>query len=211
MPPMFRLIQPILDLVFPPTCLGCGRDAAWLCQTCITGLPGLTIDRPTSEIDRLACLGSYDLPLLQTGIQRLKYSGARVVAEPLAIELGRRYDSLMQGTPIIPVPLHPSRRHRRGFNQAQLLAESLSRSINGHCRAWVRRTKRTVSQVELNEHQRQINVHDAFALVPGLERVPPHGIIVDDVFTTGATISAVARVLRSAGMKHITAVTVAKG
>ncbi|MBI5467220.1 MAG: ComF family protein, partial [Candidatus Kerfeldbacteria bacterium] len=157
------------------------------------------------------CLGSYEVPILAQAVQRLKYHGGQTLATPLGRALS---DHLLPGfrpATIVPVPLHRSRQRERGFNQSQLLAESLSVSSGLECRAIVRRNRRTLSQVTLDEADRQLNVRDAFTLVPGVEIIPKHAIIVDDVFTTGATISAVARVLRTAGTTDITAVTVAKG
>jgi ComF family protein len=162
-------------------------------------MTGLILSQPTPTIDQLICLGSYDIPVLSTAIQRLKYSGGKVLAQPLAYELSKRYSKKMKSKVLIPVPLHPSRERERGFNQSTLLVSA------------VRRIKKTQPQVTLTETERTVNVHDAFALAQNLEPLPKRGIIVDDVFTTGATMSEVACVLHGAGMKHITALTIAKG
>jgi predicted amidophosphoribosyltransferase len=75
----------------------------------------------------------------------------------------------------------------------------------------VMRVRNTMPQVTLHEHERSMNVARAFALKNDVDYVPKRGIIIDDVFTTGATISEVASVLRSAGMEHVIALTIAKG
>lgn len=208
---MFQFIaRYVLDLLFPPQCVGCGRDGTWLCRPCLSSVKPMEMLRPTPEVDRLICLGSYDLPLLTQAVQRLKYHGGQTLAEPLGRALSSILPKRLREAAIVPVPLHPTRQRERGFNQSALIANAMCINQDQYTES-VRRVRRTVPQVSLDEAGRQANVQDAFELIPGLEIIPKHAIIVDDVFTTGATISAVARVLRTAGTMDITAVTVAKG
>ncbi len=157
------------------------------------------------------CLGSYDTPVLARSIQDLKYAGGRVLIEPLARALADRFSQQLTAEVIVPVPLHPSRLRQRGFNQSELLARALGKQLAIPVRNYAVRIRQTLPQVSLKEQLRLLNVNHAFALASGLERISKNGIIVDDVFTTGATIAEVGRVLRSAGMNHITALTIAKG
>jgi ComF family protein len=114
---------------------------------------------------------------------------------------------------VVPVPLHPWRRARRGFNQAEDLAGRLG--VPMQRLLW--RTRRTAPQTDLAAHSRRENVRGAFMLSPFLSsrrrqrwlegrRV----VIVDDVRTTGATLDACAAVLKSAGVREIRALTVAR-
>lgn len=201
----------LLNLFFPPTCRHCGQDGVWLCQRCLSMAQPIDRRRPLASLDRLCCLGSYDLPVLATSIQQLKYTGGQVLAEPLARALAQRFNTTLTADIIVPVPLHASRQRERGFNQAELLARVLGQRLRIPVERAVKRIRRTTPQVTLNEAQRKRNVVDAFAPASSLEITAKRGIIVDDVFTTGATIAEVARVLHAAGMKQITAVTVAKG
>jgi ComF family protein len=110
---------------------------------------------------------------------------------------------------VVPVPLHPWRRLRRGFNQADDLAQRLQVPV---CRAlW--RTRATVPQTELDPGQRRRNVRGAFRLSPLARASRLSGacvVLVDDVRTTGATLEACATVLKEAGVREIGALTVAR-
>ena len=118
---------------------------------------------------------------------------------------------------LIPVPLHPWRRMTRGFNQAADLASALDRPVV-HA-LW--RARWTPPQMALPARSRRINVRDAFILSPfvtlGGRRAALHGppiedrivVLVDDVRTTGATLSACAKVLKNAGAREVRALTVA--
>jgi ComF family protein len=141
-------------------------------------------------------------------IHALKYERRRSIAPPLGRlmrECGA--DLLRDADVVVPVPLHRRREYRRGFNQAEDLAAHLGLPVIG----MLSRAKYTHSQIDLPKHQRQENVKGAFALVPG-SRLPAPGIavLVDDVSTTGSTLEACARVLKSAGVKEVRALTAAR-
>lgn len=203
----------LLDILFPPNCITCGADGTWLCQRCLARVgPPVFFDHPCTSIDALHCLGSYDSLALQEAIKHLKYAGGKVLSTALGTALGvHGLSQNIHADAVIPVPLHPKRERARGFNQAHLIAAAAANILAIPLVQPVIRTRYTVPQVTLHEHERAANVADAFSRAPKLDFVPKHGIIVDDVFTTGATISEVARVLRSVGTKRITALTIAKG
>ena len=113
---------------------------------------------------------------------------------------------------IVPVPLHPTKRREREFNQAELMAGHLSDAtkipLNQHL---LRRVVPTRTQTLLTRQQRTANVRGAFALRDGLRASGKRVILVDDVFTTGATTDACARVLRAGGVNEVCVWTVARG
>jgi len=119
-------------------------------------------------------------------------------------------DDVITGDCLVPVPLHPDRERERGYNQARLLAEVLGEQIGLPviCDA-VRRVRATQPQVHLDAQARQANVVDAFAGGSALlqDRRP---VLVDDVCTTSATLSACARVLWQAGATEVWAYTLAR-
>jgi len=207
-----RLYSAFLDLLFPPSCRRCGTDGSWLCADCLATC-GQSVDMtsPVKNVDRLLCLGSYDVEALKRTIQQLKYSGGRVLSATLGTELGRLAQGVITADCIVPVPLHKNRERKRGFNQARLIADNAAKVLHLPVMQPIIRVKNTKPQVELHEHERAVNVAHAFALAHDVANVPKRGIIIDDVFTTGATISEVADVLRSAGMERVTALTIAKG
>ncbi len=108
---------------------------------------------------------------------------------------------------LVPVPLHPRRERRRGFNQSLLLAEELSIRTKIPAASLLARTKNTNPQVSLSFDARKKNVADAFAAAP--EVATRCYILVDDVSTTGATIEEASRTLRRAGARTIWAITFA--
>lgn len=154
-------------------------------------------------------------PFLLDVIHRYKYRGA-VWFEPFLVELflreavpalGReRWDA------IVPVPLHPLRRREREFNQAERLAGPLARATGIPLRTgWVIRSNPTRAQALLDRRDRARNVAGSFALGKELGLKGRRLVVVDDVLTTGATTSAVARVLRRAGAERIDVWTLARG
>ncbi len=141
---------------------------------------------------------------------RSSTTAARSLARPLAAMIRERGAELLHGADVIvPVPLHPWRRLRRGFNQADDLARHLGVPV---CRAlW--RMRATAPQALLDPEQRRRNVRAAFRLSPfvRVSRIEgAHVVLLDDVRTTGATLEACARVLKAAGAGDVTALTVAR-
>jgi ComF family protein len=112
---------------------------------------------------------------------------------------------------LVPVPLHPARQAERGFNQAEELARQLARATRLPLLRILRRVKRTETQTRLRRSQRIRNQAGAFAIKPGFDASGMQLLIIDDVFTTGATVNACARVLAHAGASRICALTVARG
>ena len=117
---------------------------------------------------------------------------------------GREFDI------IVPVPLHPTRRRERGFNQAGLLAELLGARISIRCKAVLRRIRYTTTQTALDRAERIENLHNAFRLRKNADVRGLHVLLIDDVLTTGSTLSECARVLKRAGAISVYAATAAR-
>lgn len=113
---------------------------------------------------------------------------------------------------VCPVPLHPRKERQRGFNQSARLAERLAEALGAPCDArLLRRTRETRPQPGLTRAERERNVRDAFVAAPGT--LPVEGarvLLVDDVMTTGATVSACAAALRAVGATRVWAVTLSR-
>jgi ComF family protein len=230
-------VDPVLALVFPTRCAACAAAmdhprSGPLCDGCWGALPrhgsvcgcGMALPSPhaaacarcrrgLSPFARGASLGPYEGPL-RVVIHELKYRGRRRAAAQLAQRLDREprvQDVLAGADALVPVPLHPRRRRERGFNQAELLAAEVGRrgAVPVCTGTLVRRTD-TASQAGLTAARRRANVAGAFA-VRRRSRVAGRVIVlVDDVYTTGATARACARALRAAGAAEVRLLTVAR-
>jgi ComF family protein len=147
-------------------------------------------------------------------IHELKYQGRRRVAGRLAEVLLTAASAralLAPGAVLVPVPLHPRRRRERGFNQAELLAQELSRRtrLEIAAAALVRR-RPTAPQTGLSAAERRANVRGAFAVRRRAQVAGRVVVLVDDVLTTGATATACARTLSAAGASEVRLLTVAR-
>lgn len=106
---------------------------------------------------------------------------------------------------IVPVPLHPSKLRSRGFNQAELLAEALGEELNLPVRLLLKKIIKTKDQKSLSRNQRKKNVKDAFRVDEDAvgEQLPQSVLLLDDVSTTGSTLTACARVLKAYGVTRV--------
>jgi ComF family protein len=111
---------------------------------------------------------------------------------------------------IVPVPLHPARQRERGFNQASLLAQLLSAHTSIPCRPLLKRIRYTTTQTALDRSERMENLHNAFRLRKNVDVRGLQVLLIDDVLTTGSTLSECARVLKRAGAKSVHAATAAR-
>ncbi len=169
------------------------------------------------EFDRAASFGEYR-DGVRGLIHLLKYESVTPVARPLGGMLAKAITDLLAGyadaTPLlVPVPLHKSRRRSRGFNQSELIAQAaakcLQQKLEVACDALVRQ-RDTVSQVGLTREERIANVHGAFRVADAAGVKGRDVMLVDDVMTTGTTLSECARVLKQAGAERVWAATVAR-
>ncbi|MBW2109643.1 MAG: ComF family protein [Deltaproteobacteria bacterium] len=201
-----RSIAPVV----PSFCVRCGRPYAsrqgpgHTCLECLTR---------QWYFEKARAFGLYQGSLLEA-IHRFKYGGKLSLARPLSSLMRRTFETFWEKESVdmvVPVPLHRRRLRKRGFNQAYLLGSGVT-GKNGIVldgRALYRRRK-TEPQTGLSREQRQKNIRRAFA-VRWPERVQDRKILlVDDVFTTGATADACAQVLMEAGAARVDVLTLAR-
>jgi ComF family protein len=136
----------------------------------------------------------------------LRHLVARWLHAALADErlVGREFDV------VVPVPLHPARERERGFNQAALIAEPLSAHISVPARPLLERVRYTTTQTAFDRAERMENLRDAFRLRKNANVRGLRVLLVDDVLTTGSTLSECARILKHAGARTVYAATAAR-
>ena len=223
-----RVRNGALDLLFPKRCLGCRAWGALVCEECrsqvdslrppvclrcgipVIGTACMSCRENPLEVDGLRSVFAYD-GLVRTAIIELKYHGLACLGEELGVWMADRIDWPVSADVIAGVPLHPGRQRDRGYNQSALLAQALHRRFKlPLAGAAIRRTRPTQPQVRLNgRSERAENVRNAFVAdrrIVGGRSV----LIVDDVATTGATVSACAGALKDAGAVWVGALTLAR-
>lgn len=226
----------LFDILFPKRCLGCGRFGYYFCHRCIIqikynqrneaicpvceklAIGGVTHPRCRSRytIDGLTSFFRYD-GVVKKAIKQIKYGFHFDIANELVniIPLTSHNNQLpinnYQSAIIVPIPLHPRRFRERGFNQAAMLGSALAKKLSVEVRTDIlRRTLYTKPQVEMKSRKERLtNMNHVFALSPDI-LIPNVVFLLDDVFTTGATMRAAASVLKRAGVKFVWAITIAR-
>jgi len=207
-----------ITFIKSPLCLLCGvpfenqEGEDHVCGKCLTN---------SRKFGKARSLGAYDLTLKAT-ILSLKYQGKTRLAGPLGTLLWQtflQYWDCASIDLIIPVPLHAKRFRSRGFNQAYLLIQEWqfikknhgidSRKLIVDTDILIRQ-KYTLPQTGLKQKERQSNVRNAFKIVNSVNLKGKTILLVDDVFTTGATVNECARVLLKSGAENVDVLTLAR-
>jgi len=220
---MKKILQFFLDLIFPVACLGCGQNGTWLCRGCQETII-LYNDRPPataagqSHLSGVWIAADYENPVLAAAIKSFKYDFIVDIGESLA-EILCRYlkpkidrGEIPDFDYVMPVPLSAPRRIWRGFNQAEILAQKVSRRFTWPLASnWLYRARHCRPQVGLNASDRAKNIMGVFAVRPDSALGRKKILLVDDVFTSGATLGECARVLRQAGAQEVWGLVIANG
>jgi ComF family protein len=201
-----------LERIGPPWCRTCGLPLGAFAGGADTHLCGACRLRP--PVFTYARAGARYGDTVREALHALKFKGRRGLVAPLAdlvVEaVGAR---LPTGRPdlLVPVPLHPRRQRERGFNQASLLAHRIGQAWNLPVRDDVLdRVVATLSQTALESEARRSNVRNAFRLRRAEAVAGRHPVLVDDVMTTGATVSECALALKAGGAATVGVLTVAR-
>lgn len=240
-PSLYSLAKRVLHFLFPRTCFACGCDLPWntnssLCVLCEKDLKptgplicrrcGVTLKSGGAHCYhcRASKAKTYKCSVIRSSfafnassrglVHGLKYGGA----DYLAREMGKRmavnfckYPELASAETVMPVPLFPSRRRKRGYNQSALLARAFAKET-GLCvdETSLVRTRNTRSQTKLGRKDRLENMTEAFLCRNPTGVKGKVILLVDDVATTGATLEGCAAALKAAGAKKVFAYTFAR-
>lgn len=217
-------LRSLASLLAPPVCAGCGGHAGPaepLCAACRLELRWLDHAVEVGGLTVFAPL-AYEGPA-RAMVRALKFRGATIAAQAMAAQIaaaapagaapltgpgGPAPGVLARGV-LVPVPLHPRRLRRRGFNQAALLADELGRRTGLRVADCLRRTGSARAQVGRDRSERLDAVRGSIEVDPAAP-LPRRAIVVDDVVTTGATLGACAESLRAAGVAEVVAVAYAR-
>jgi ComF family protein len=234
-----ELFQATVSLLYPATCTICGknlRTGKYLCDACETN--AMRIVAPfcdkcsepfegsiTSAFTCANCahrtiyfdaaVAAYRARgIVREIIHEFKYARQmhlrHLVGRWLCVALDDERLRDVSFDLIVPVPLHPARQRERGFNQASLLADSLSTETSLPSRPVLERIRYTTTQTALDRSERMENLHNAFRLRKNANVRGLRVLLIDDVLTTGSTLSECARVLKRAGALSVHAATAAR-
>ncbi|MBN2017219.1 MAG: ComF family protein [Candidatus Cloacimonetes bacterium] len=229
-----NVITSVANLLFPPMCFSCNErleNSTILCNNCIDQLIDLEGIRCTfchKEIshgficdecktiypfDEVVCAYMYNSPI-QSMIHHFKYNEFKKIGTYLGKRLADKlshYDFTRNTDYIIPVPLHRTKERFRGFNQAEIIAKAISKSIKIPILSDViRRKKFTQTQTKLDHTEREKNVADAFILKDSEILKKKSILLVDDVLTTGSTMKSIALLLKENLAAHVYVCTLAR-
>ena len=214
-----RTLEKVLDLFFPPKCPFCQKildnPRAPLCLSCQSKLPWLEGKAAERRMDFAD--GCYS-PLayrdaVPEAVHRYKFSRVRALAKPFATLMAQCLeDRLLQGADLICwAPLSRKRLRKRGFDQAELLAREVGRQLSIPPQTTLKKARNTPPQSELGAtSQRRANARGAYELLPHTDLTGKRVVLVDDVVTSGSTLSECAALLRQAGAKEVWCLTLAQ-
>jgi ComF family protein len=223
----------LLDLVFPIACINCRKEGLYLCTICSKNLKknefqlcaacgkpapfGAT--HPTCKtqegLDGLISAVPYKEPLARKLVEYCKYRFISGVTDALAEMMVTEVKNLemqnhFEGFSLIPLPLHPSKKRWRGFNQSELIATKIAYKLNLTMRPdLLARKIKTRTQAELKDEERVKNMKNAFQATQLLKGRKL--IIIDDVSTTRSTLTEACKALKSAGATEVWGLTFAQG
>ena len=225
---MFKLLKDFISLFYPEVCLACGEGLAekeeFICTSCLYKLPKTDYHNyPTNplyrafygraEINAAAAYCYYAKgSMVQDLVHEIKYNGKK----ELGTCFGKWYGAELKNTSpfseldyIIPVPLHPKKLKRRGYNQSTCFAEGLSLSMSVPVLPFaIIRLKDTETQTNKSRFSRWENVKDIFSVEDKEQLRNKHVLIVDDIITTGATMEACIHLLREASVASVSVASI---
>lgn len=213
-----KLWKTVLDLLFPPKCPFCTRllqeREAYLCARCDLELPWME-DESGRDVGEF--LDDNMSPLWYRGMvreshHRFKFGGVRAYAETYGMLMEQCVRGQLTGEidVITWTPVSKKRRRKRGYDQSQLLAQRLGQRLELPVEPLLNKIRHTKAQARIQEESaRRANVLGAYDIAPDARVAGRRILLVDDVVTTGSTLSECARVLRTAGAESVVSATLA--
>lgn len=215
-----KIKNSLLNIIFPKFCFGCQKEESYLCQDCESVLDINMFHQTysTQNLQDLYWAASYQSPLMKNLIKRFKY-------EPFVKELAENFSGLIvshlqliekvnifSDFIIIPIPIERKRLKWRGFNQSEEVGRHLAEFLKiPLVTGYLIKTKSTLPQAELSNKERKNNIKGIFKIENSKMIEGKKILLIDDVYTTGATMEEAAAALKTARVKEVTGITIVRG
>jgi len=208
----------ILDAIFPIRCIGCGKYNTYFCSSCLDCVKKKKDLELAGSVAVFSSV-SYNDKLVKKALKIFKYNFVKDMAKPLAEIINVSIENMpvqiktdiFKGNPLlVPIPLHKKRLNWRGFNQAEILADEISKFYGLKVKNILIRNKNAKPQADIKDKENRMNNIKGSFICP----ISINGrniILIDDVCTTGATINECAKTLAVNGAGKIKAIVVARG
>lgn len=215
---MIKIFDYILSLIYPPKCVFCGTviDKSDICEECKKTLPftkGDSIYQKFPFVDK--CISPlYYKDYVRRAVLRFKFAGCSCYSRRLGGIMSECAENNLDCGSIDMVsciPLSRKRMHDRGYNQAELLAKEISKKVGVEYLPTLKKIRHNTAQSTIKDSkQRAANVIGAYRVIDAEEVKGKYILLVDDVVTTGSTVSECARILKKSGAKAVYCVTLAR-
>lgn len=204
------LLDKILDIFFPRSCFGCKKEGSYLCLECERGLRA----GKSFKLGEVFIACEYEENgVIGKLIKQFKYKFSEEIAGALGRVIVSKLGNVLKKEKadlLIPVPISRERRKWRGFNQTELLCDAICEELGIEVdKALLLKIKDTPPQARFNRAERLENLKNAFK-VNSNRKIPETVCLVDDVYTTGATLNECMKVLKKAGVKRVFGLVIAK-
>ncbi|MDR1810805.1 MAG: ComF family protein [Prevotella sp.] len=213
-----NILSDLLQLLFPPSCVCCGNRLVngekFVCLLCLSAIPKTDFHtKPDNRLEQLMAgrfpfvrMASFAVFVKDGSIQRMIHELKYNHKPELGVFIGRLCASSMQGSVflrdidcLVPVPLHPNREKKRGYNQSQKIAEGLSKETGIPVLAGnLVRVIDNVSQTKQSKYERWSNTEGIFAVRDNSLFGEKHILLIDDIITTGSTLESCAKTILKA-------------
>ncbi len=236
---MRKILEKILEIVFPKKCLICSSGSNYLCEDCFSLIEIAThyycpfCEKPSSfgktcsscqrnhYLDGLIFAADYNQAILQRVIHSFKYppylielknSLSLLIISHFKLSNNKFFENFSDFI-FVPVPSHYSKIKKRGFDHTKELTQTLVKALKAkYCLDLVTKKRKTVPQIQLSKEERQSNLLGAFEINKNINFSVKNKnfLIIDDVFTTGATMDEIAKILKQNGAKKVWGLCVAR-
>lgn len=204
-------MKDFMQLIFPSRCSGCGSyDADALCGLCkkkILSEPAVLFQTP--EIEKGLSLGHYR-DVLRNAVLDFKFKHKRILGKPLGELLAVKLQSATWKIDlIVPIPMSPNRRSERGYNPPRVLADHLAAVLGAECGNFLSVCRPLAHQLSLGKRERRQNIRGAFKVANHEKIANKSVLLLDDVITTGSTLSEAALAVKQGNPLKVVAATIA--